>query len=198
VQYILQVVPILTPCHSTFEDLVAFAIMRPLDPGAHLIGMEGTAGSLCLRHCNQCVVMCERYLEVLPSLDYSMVSVCPLYHCAVTLVHMLRDPASHNLFDRTCVMLHRLVDDFPLSLFVLQGLKAILLRLRPPLSEETWAFFRGLAMPAGVETDVPISFILPAYEEMGDLLSDDGQDGPSGVELGKLIMRWNAFELSGG
>lgn len=144
--------------------------------------------------------MCERYLEAYSSRDYSMVSVCPLYNCAITLVHMLQDPASHDLFGRTCAMLSRLIDDFPLSLFVLQGLKAILLQLRPDLPEAMWAFFRGLAMPAGDVTDVPVSLIIPAYPEMSDLMSDDGRETPhhAGVELGKLIMKWNAFELSGG
>lgn len=130
-----------------------------------------------------------------------MVSTCPLYNCAITLVHMVQDPASHDLFGRVCAMLRRFEDDFPLSLFVLQGLKAILLRLqpRPPLPDAMWTFFRGLAMPGGSVMDVPVSLIIPAYAEMSDLMTDDGKETPhhAGVELGKLIMKWNAFELSG-
>jgi len=76
---------------STYEDMVALNLFRPLDPSQRLTDELGTSGLICLYHCKRTLETSERYWEAWPADDYSIMNLYPLYHVAITLLHMLTD-----------------------------------------------------------------------------------------------------------
>jgi hypothetical protein len=121
-------------------------------------------------------------------------SVFPPYDCAITLLGMLQDQCTHDLFSRACSLLLRHVNDFPFTLILLYGLEMITARLDLPMPLSTLLSYHCLSLPAGELADVPISFILPLHGETcaGALQSQQG-----GKELGELFPEWNAHRSQG-
>lgn len=185
-----------------YEDMVALSLFRPLDPAQRLPDDLGTSGLLCLHHCKRTLDTSERYWEAWPGDDYSIMNLYPLYHVAVTLLHMLHDEQSHDLFDRVCALLARFADDFPLARYTLQALKTIAVRLHLPLPQGVASTFRDLKLSAAELTDVPAAFVLPAHAEMWDVIYEERRGSEElgvqhmGVEMGELLSQWTDLELS--
>lgn len=123
----------------------------------------------------------------------------PLYHVAITLLHMLHDDQSHDLFERVCSLLTRFANDFPLARYILQALESVAVRLRLPFPQGVASMFRDLNLSAAELTDVPIAFVLPAHAEMCDT-TYDGRHGsreagaqPMGIEMGELLSQRSWF-----
>jgi len=187
---------------STYEDMVALNLFRPLDPSQRLTDELGTSGLICLYHCKRTLETSERYWEAWPADDYSIMNLYPLYHVAITLLHMLTDEVSHDLFERVCALLARFANDFPLARYILQALKSVVVRLRLPLPPGSASFFRDLKLTAAELADVPAAFVLPAHAEMWDVVYEDGQGTEEnglqhmGIEMGELLSQWTDLELS--
>jgi hypothetical protein len=182
--------------------MVALNLFRSLDPSQRLADDLGTSGLVCLHHCKRTLDTSERYWEAWPGDDYSIMNIYPLYHVAITLLHMLRDNQSHDLFDRVCALLKRLAVDFSLARYILQALKIVAIRLRLPIPPSSQSLFRDLQMSAVELSDVPAAFVLPAQAEMWDVIYEEEQ-GPDenevqhmGIEMGELLSHWNNLELS--
>jgi hypothetical protein len=186
---------------STYEDMLALNLFRPLDPNQRLLDEPGTSGLLCLHHCKRTLETSERYWEAWPADDYSIVNLYPLYHVAITLLHMLHDEHSHDLFERVCVLLSRYTKDFTLARYILQALKTVAVRLKLPLPDGVLSRFRDIKLTAADLADVPAAFVLPAHAEMWDVIYDEGQtlEEPGvqqmGVEMGELLSQWTDLEL---
>lgn len=187
---------------STYEDMVALNLFRPLDPSQRLPGDLGTSGLICLHHCKRTLDTSERYWEAWPADDYSIMNLYPLYHVAITLLHMLNDEQSHDLFERVCVLLARFSSDFTLARYILQTLKSVVIRLRNPIPRGSESIFRDLKLSAAELADVPAAFVLPAHSEMWDAMYEDGQGSEEnggqhmGVEMGELLSQWTNLDLS--
>jgi hypothetical protein len=181
--------------------MVALNLFRSLDSSQRLPDELGTSGLICLHHCKRTLDTSERYWEAWPGDDYSIMNIYPLYHVAITLLHMLRDNQSHDLFERVCALLARFAGDFPLARYILQALKSVAIRLRLPLPSGSESFFRELKLSAAELADVPAAFVLPAHAEMWDVLYED--EGPEengvqqmGIEMGELLSQWTNLEPS--
>jgi len=182
--------------------MVALNLFRPLDPSQRLTDELGTSGLICLYHCKRTLETSERYWEAWPADDYSIMNLYPLYHVAITLLHMLTDEVSHDLFERVCALLARFANDFPLARYILQALKSVVVRSRLPLPPGSASFFRDLKLTAAELADVPAAFVLPAHAEMWDVVYEDGQGTEEnglqhmGIEMGELLSQWTDLELS--
>ncbi|KAM0716502.1 hypothetical protein Q7P37_007947 [Cladosporium fusiforme] len=186
---------------SMYEDMVALSLFRPLDANQRLPDELGTPGLLCLHHCKRTLEISERCLEAWPSDEYSIMNLYPLYHVAITLLHMLQDEQSHDLFERVCALLAQYADDFPLSQYILLALKTIAVRLRLPLPQNVVASFRNLKLSSSELNDVPAAFVFPAHAEMWDVIFEEGQapgdaSTQMGVEMGELLSQWTDLEVS--
>jgi hypothetical protein len=187
---------------STYEDMLALNLFRPLDPNHSLPDEPGTSGLLCLHHCKRTLETSERYWEAWPADDYSIMNLYPLYHVAITLLHMLHDEQSHDLFDRVCALLARYTKDFALARYIMQALKTVAVRLGLPLPDGVLSRFRDLNLTAAELADVPAAFVLPAHAEMWDVIYEEGlgveEPGVQqmGVEMGELLSQWSDLELS--
>jgi hypothetical protein len=187
---------------STYEDMLALNLFRPLDPNHSLPDEPGTSGLLCLHHCKRTLETSERYWEAWPADDYSIMNIYPLYHVAITLLHMLHDEQSHDLFDRVCALLSRYTKDFALARYIMQALKTVAVRLGLPLPDGVLSRFRDLKLTAAELADVPAAFVLPAHAEMWDVIYEEGlgveESGVQqmGVEMGELLSQWSDLELS--
>jgi hypothetical protein len=168
---------------STYEDMVALNLFRPLDPSQRLPDGLGTSGLLCLHHCKRILETSERYWEAWPADDYSIMSLYPLYHVAITLLHMLHNDQSHDLFERAC------------------ALKSVVVSMRLPLPSSLASFFHDLRLSAAELADVPAAFVLPARAEMWDMMYEEGQRSEKNglhhmsIEIGELLSQWAGSEL---
>lgn len=182
--------------------MLALSLFRPLDPSQRLSDELGTSGLLCLQHCKRTLETSERYWEAWPADDYSIMNLYPLYHVAITLLHMLHDEQSHDLFERVCALLSRYMKDFALARYILQALKTVAVRLGLPLPAGVSSRFRDLNLTAAGLADVPAAFVLPAHAEMWDVIYEEGRGSEEpgvhqmGVEMGELISQWTDLELS--
>lgn len=182
--------------------MVALSLFRPLDPTQRLPDEFGASGLICLHHCERALETLERYWEAWPTDDYSIMNLYPLYHVAITLLHMLHDDQSHDLFERVCSLLTRFANDFPLARYILQALKSVAVRLRLPLPQGVASMFRDLNLSAAELADVPMAFVLPAHAEMWDVIYEGGHGSQAtgvqhmGVEMGELVSQWADLELS--
>jgi hypothetical protein len=182
--------------------MLALNLFRPLDPNHSLPDEPGTSGLLCLHHCKRTLETSERYWEAWPADDYSIMNIYPLYHVAITLLHMLHDEQSHDLFDRVCALLSRYTKDFALARYIMQALKTVAVRLGFPLPDGVLSRFRDLKLTAAELADVPAAFVLPAHAEMWDVIYEEGlgveESGVQqmGVEMGELLSQWSDLELS--
>jgi hypothetical protein len=172
---------------STYEDLVVLSIFRPLHPDLRITGEFETPGLACLHHCERSLGNSEQYWKTWPANECSIMSITPLYNCATTLVYFLQDQHSHGLFDQTCSMLLRLVNDFPLASFLLRGLKIVVGRMRLPLPSSAILYHHNPNPPTDALLDAPISFALPIHK----WAHGTGEDlRRPGLEFGRVMTEW--------
>jgi hypothetical protein len=163
------------------------SIFRPLHPDLRLTGEFETPGLACLYHCERSLGNSEQYWKMWPANECSIMSITPLYHCATTLVYFLQDQHSHGLFDRTCSMLLRLVNDFPIASFLLRGLKIVVGHMRLPLPSSAILYHHNPNQLTDELLDVPISFVLPMHK----WADHSGEDlRLTGLEFGRVMMEW--------
>jgi len=173
--------------YSTYEDLVVLSIFRPLHPDLRLTGKFETPGLACLHHCERSLGNSEQYWKMWPASECSIMSITPLYNCATTLVYFLQDQHSHGLFDQTCSMLLRLVNDFPIASFLLRGLKIVVGYMRLPLPSSAILYHHNPDALTDELLDAPISFALPIHKWAHRSEEDLRR---TGLEFGRVMMEW--------
>jgi hypothetical protein len=136
----------------------------------------------------------ERFWEMWPFGDYSIMSLFPTCNCAITLLHILQDQRSREPFSRACSLFLRHVDDIWFTLYLLHSLDSISERSGLPIPPSVILSHHGLNLPAGKLMDVPISFILPIYR--GLCYHELDLQG-AGAELRKSLSDWSAHVLEG-
>jgi hypothetical protein len=119
-----------------------------------------------------------------------------LYNTAWTLVCLLYDPNTHELFTRTCFLLRWTARDIPVSDYVLQGLKALAWSLKQRIPQTALPYLDPAGATPVDTTDVPMALALPQHREIQEILSDDDSDSSNmGEELGSLLSKWSAMSV---
>lgn len=186
---------------SFFEDKVMFAIFRPLPPDLALPDGEGCAGEICASHCRRSIEGLEQYERIWSLKEYSSLVIYVLFNTSLTLVNMLRNPETHDIFARTCKLLIQRSLDFPFTTYLLQALRTLAEQQDVPIPAQAAPYFQALNWEGQELTDVPISFVLPAHEDALHLLAgeededEEGTDG-LGVQLGDLLSRWSRISVT--
>ncbi|KAL0940087.1 Nitrogen assimilation transcription factor nirA 5 [Colletotrichum truncatum] len=174
-----------------YEDQVIMSIFRPLKPDYHL-PEDGYVGDLLLAYCERSIAGIEEYERALTLRDCSSMILIPLFNASVTLARLLRRQKTPDLFARACRLIRDRVDDFPCARLFLQGLLAMAAESGDEIPTVAKQHFEGLQLNEGVLRDVPISFVVPSYE--------DGRGGlercDAGVQLGYLISNWSSLFAS--
>lgn len=185
---------------SCYADQTILAIFRPLHVETKLpMSPPNTAGEICIASCETSVVGAERYEREfhMKTQGYSAMAVYPLYNAVFTLVVMLRHRAIHDLFARTCRLLAEQREDYPITMYCLQGVQAMADKMHIPIPEGARSSFSILSDELGSVKDVPISFVLPGWDDMVEVLVEDGMGyGEIGVEMGTLIAKWNVMSTT--
>lgn len=187
---------------DSFADQVLLAIFRPLHHDASLPDPSlGTAGDICFSCCEAGIVGAEGVVRdfQMQQHGYSVVITYPLYSAAITLVSMLDQPRVGPLFTRACRLLAEMQDDYLLTAFCLHGVKAMAEKMGLAIPRAALPYFTDLRVGQAQLQDVPISFVLPGWDDMTEFLSHDGgiaQEEGLGVEMGMLIAKWNAMSTS--
>lgn len=191
--------------------MVAIRILQPLgsnhpfvrtrDSAISMVTSPTTVKDLIIEACRSTTTAMELYVHSHPpSRDYSCMILAALYTPAITLTSYLHDHFVHVMFNSNVVMLKYVSRRFAAARLMLQGLRALAWFMKMPIPEQAKACFEGLEDGAhGREDlrDVPTQVALPQYEEIRDILSDDGPDQTDmAYHLGMLISKWSAMSLS--
>ena len=99
-----------------------------------------------------------------------------LYMGVFTLVSLLNiDSASHEPFSKFCELLFPLAQHWPAAAAIFKGLKALINQLGYNFPADSLRYLSNdFDLPQA--DDVPISWMVPQYSDMLDLMSDDGTD----------------------
>jgi hypothetical protein len=179
-----------------YEDVVALALLLPLDPTLRLPDSLGTSESLCLQHCTRILETSEPYWEICPADRRSLSDVYPLYHAAsIILVHSPSSQHARDLFGRVTSLLSRYMDDFPLVLYLLQALNSIAARLRLPPSATALEVSQRVHLSNAELSNAPVALMLPVSSEIRETKSEGGSGVERmGIEVGELISRYTGLE----
>lgn len=183
-----------------FINEVAYGIVRPLPLDARF-GDRGSVADMLLQHCKNDLEVSEAYTELWPP-ELSGYYSNGLYNTIITLASLLHEPRSHDLFARACGLERSAARHFPLVRFILKGIHALVLshgQEIPPAA--TWCF-ENLDFNVDDLKDVPVSYALPLHEQVRRSLltngevDDEHEEREMGVQMGKLISRWNGMSMS--
>jgi hypothetical protein len=189
-------------CRIFLND-VALNILRPLRPSTIVEPNFESVRELCVRHCESTVALLDRYTVSWPE-EYTFMIVLYAYNIAFILLALLDDPSTHDLFARVCEFIGNTALDFPMSSYVLQGLRALAWAMEVQIPPDTLSYLENMSGSITGEgtqlQDVPIAYMIPHHDSLKHLLPDDGDDwvvGPSrGIELGSLLTKWSERDVS--
>lgn len=186
-----------------YFHVVGIVIFRPLlniDVGVPKTGRS--PASLCIYHCDG-ILEHMRSLKVTRPAELVTGSICILnlcYMCVFTLVSILDTHLdARALFSEACEHLAKLTAYWPAAEALLKGAEALSRQLRVSLPRESLPHFTSSFLWSD-PSDVPVSWNVPRYEEIADVLSEEGSfdvDDPTdmGIDLGKLIRKWNSMSI---
>lgn len=187
-----------------YYHFAAVVLWRPLqDVDMTLPDYGVNAASLCISHCN---ALLEEVDESRNSMQGdlqrgTLASLYFWYTAAFTLITMIkRHLDSREPFVRACRSMHSVTKFCPAACAMLQGVQSMSQQLRVVLPQEASELCMDASTILDLSTclDIPISWAIPRNEDLLELLSDHGTDAePAGVELSKLILKWNALNVDG-
>ncbi|ROT35895.1 hypothetical protein SODALDRAFT_53529 [Sodiomyces alkalinus F11] len=175
------------------ENEVAHTILQTLPYETHFETPFTSRGTLVkdlvLEHCRSDIELAEVYLQKWP---YEAMSSRVLHVATQTLVPILDDPVTHDLFTRGCVMMRLASRVMKVMGRMLQAVQALAWALDKPIPVSARVYLEDWGQDA-VEKDLPVSFVLPQREEIRKLLASGVED--TDVEslegqLGVLIEKW--------
>lgn len=181
-----------------YEDVVALALLLPLDPTLRLPDSLGTPESLCLQHCKRIIETSEPYCEVRPADRRSISDIYPLCHAAsMVLVHSPSSQRARVIFERATALLSRYTDDFPLVRYLMQALNSVAARSELPLSDSTVELFRRAKLSTAGLSDIPVALVLPVCSEiLGDMWGQRVFGVQRvGIEVGQLTSGYQDLEI---
>ncbi|KAG5981442.1 hypothetical protein E4U55_002946 [Claviceps digitariae] len=175
-----------TPQTSPTQTKSSSASSAPLDP---LTEIEPglTAKALCLTYCKVDIDNMERFVCVYTLRDYAYI---------LTLVFHMADPTVHSLFAKASRLILRTGGDFPMSRFILQGIKAMSWSLKVALPPEARPYYENLGSRKELFRDIPISFALPEQNHVRSMLMDSSAAQRGRAEdMGTLLSKWSAMSI---
>lgn len=173
-----------------YEDVVALALLLPLDPTLRLPSNCGVPESLCLQHCLRILETCESYQRTCPAGCASVFDIYPLYHAAsITLVHTTFGQHASYILKRTCSLLSHYTDRFPLASYSLQALRRMAIHLGLQLSDTALTPSRRMESLTTNPVDVPVALVLPLSRAALKDVPEEKKTGiyQMGIEVGEFI-----------
>jgi hypothetical protein len=173
-----------------YEEVIALSVLLPLDPMLRLHEELGTPESLRLQHCKRILEISELYWELRPANRHSLSDIYPLHYAAsISLIHAPSNRHALDLFGRAISLLLRYVDTFPVTLYLLQGLKSVAIRSGLTLSDITLESFRTIHVSTTELGDVPVAFAMLVSPEILESRPEEENVGfyQMSVEVGELI-----------
>lgn len=175
---------------SIYEDMVALALLLPLDPTLRLPDSLGTPESLCLQHCTRIIKTSEPHWEVRPADRRSLSDIYPLcYAASIVLAFSPSSQQARNVFERATSLLSRHMDDFTLVPYLLQALNSVAARLELPLPNVTVELLLRARLSTAELSDIPVALMLPVSLGIPKYISGQRALGFQriGIEIGQLI-----------
>jgi hypothetical protein len=190
----------LTSARAIFSNVVV-AIFRPLN--LYEITLPDNLRSprdTCIDHCMIMMAQLEIFERSYPG-QMSSGFIGALYLCYVvgfSLVAILnKEPSSQKPFTESCRHLSTLSGKWPVASALLTGLRATARHVNVQLPEDCLQYFKDERLNIQGDGDVPISFLVPNQTEMTEVANGDADTGTKGygVELGKIMAKWNSLSL---
>ncbi|KAG6019116.1 hypothetical protein E4U41_003392, partial [Claviceps citrina] len=188
---------------SAYTNEVLTSILRPLHPLTE-IEPGWTARALCLNCCRVDLDNMERFVDTYTLRDYACINICGAYNSILILVFHLADPAVHELFAKASRLILRTGDDFPMSRFILQGVKALSWSLKVALPPAARPYYDDLGGRKEALRDLPISFALPEQNTVRRMLTSPSASasasapapgGRRAEDMGTLLSKWSAMSI---
>lgn len=123
---------------------------------------------------------------------------CGAQNSALTLVAFLDDPTIQDLFTRASGLLDATSRDFPMSIYVLQGLQALAWAMKMEIPPAAVPYLANTEHLLGEEElrDVPVALTIPYADAVRQLVPEDGRRwSGTGLDLGTLLSKWSAMTL---
>jgi hypothetical protein len=189
---------LLTNIRAIFSNVVV-AIFRPLSMlEITLPDNLGSPRDICVDHCTNMMAQLEIFERSYPG-QMSSGFIGALYLCYVvgfSLVGILKKtPSSQIPFTECCRHLSILSKKWPVAAALLTGLRATARQLDVKLPEDCLQYFKDERLNIQSDGDVPISFLVPTQAEMTELANEDKDISSNGVELGKIMAKWNSLSF---
>ncbi|KAK2603543.1 hypothetical protein QQS21_004312 [Conoideocrella luteorostrata] len=182
-------------CHlSSYVNEVLISILRPLNPLTE-IEPGWTAKALCLHYCKIEIDNMERFVEIYTLRDYACINICGAYNSILILVFHMNDPAVHEMFTKASRLILQTGADFPMSRFILQGIKAMSWSLKISIPPPARQYYFNLGKEKSEFRDIPISFALPEQNNVRKLLTDSSRPKGRVEDMGTLLSKWSAMSI---
>ncbi|KAG6208064.1 hypothetical protein E4U35_000441 [Claviceps purpurea] len=179
---------------SAFTNEVIISILRPLPPLTEIEpGM--TAKALCLSCCKIDTDNMDCFVRTYSLHDYTILTLCGVYNSILILVFHMADPAAQPLFAEASRLILDTSNDFPMSRFILQSIKAMSWRLKVPLPAAARPYYDNLGNAKESLRHVPISFALPAQTQVQKVLTHSSAQKGRAEDMGTLLTKWSAMSI---
>ncbi|KAG5987782.1 hypothetical protein E4U43_004946, partial [Claviceps pusilla] len=136
-----------------------------------------------------------RFVRVYTLRDYACVNICGAYNSILILVFHMADPAVHALFAKASRLILHTGGDFPMSRFILHGIKAMSWSLKVALPPEARPYYEDLGSRKESFRDIPISFALPEQNHVRRMLTDSSVRRGKAEDMGTLLSKWSAMSI---
>ncbi|KAH7187276.1 putative C6 transcription factor [Fusarium oxysporum] len=179
-----------------YIDELLISLLRPLSPDT-IFENGTTAKTHCIQLAGIDADVVAQYIQHFSIRDYSCMALCGLYNSVGTVAAYLDDPAARSTFVKASMMLRQIGRDFPMAIFILQGVQAMAWASGFALPTEASQFFKELGSGKEELLDMPIAFTLPSVASVRQLLSADSGDNSleMGIEIGLLLSRWSSLSV---
>ncbi|KAM5362707.1 hypothetical protein ACJA88_013903 [Fusarium oxysporum] len=179
-----------------YIDELLTSLLRPLSPDT-IFENGTTAKTHCIQLAGIDADIVAQYIQHFSIRDYSCMALCGLYNSVGTVAAYLDDPAARSTFVKASMMLRQIGRDFPMAIFILQGIQAMAWASGFALPTEASQFFKELGSGKEELLDMPIAFTLPSVASVRQLLSADSGDNnlEMGIEIGLLLSRWSSLSV---
>ncbi|KAG5945456.1 hypothetical protein E4U53_006704 [Claviceps sorghi] len=179
---------------SAYTNEVLISILRPLHPLTE-IEPGWTVKALSLNYCKVDIDNMERFVRVYTLRDYACINICGVYNSILILVFHMADPAVHALFAKASWLILQTGRDFPMSRYILQGIKAMSWSLKVALPPTARPYYENLGSKKEAFRDIPISFALPEQNHVRRMLADASVQKGRGEDMGTLLSKWSAMSI---
>lgn len=152
-----------------------------------------------IRHCQSMVELLDQYVQTWPLVEYTYTVVCCTNSVALALVPVLDDTRTHDMFARACGIIDASARDFPISTYVLQGIRALAWAMKVNIPPAAAPYLETTSEALGEQElrDLPVALRIPYLDAAGNVMLGDQNDVTAqGAELGVLLSRWSAMSLS--